>query len=126
MALNQDPDCEPVSLATLRELVLSYPGVTEGLSYGTPAFRVRANLLARLHDSGESLVLAIDIGEREALMESDPVTFYLTDHYLRYPWILVRLSTVGRGELRELFERAWRKAAPKTLIAAYDRESTPQ
>ncbi|MDB5034981.1 MAG: uncharacterized protein JWQ98_2222 [Chlorobi bacterium] len=123
MALNQDPDCKPVSLDTVRDLALSYPGVIEGRSYGTPVFRVRARLLARLHDSGEALVLAMEIEEREALMQSDPATFYITDHYRGYPWILVRFSTVSHEELRELFERAWRKGAPKSLVMAYDQDS---
>ena len=114
---------EPVTLATVREIAFSFPGVEEGTSYGTPAFRVRGTLLARLHDSGEALVVKVDLAERESLMESDPVTFYITDHYLNYPFVLIRLSTASRSELRGLFEKAWRAAAPKQLISAYD--STP-
>jgi hypothetical protein len=32
----------------VREIALSLPGVEEGASYGTPAFRVRRKFLARL------------------------------------------------------------------------------
>jgi hypothetical protein len=38
----------PVTLATVRRLALGFPGVEEGLSYGTPGFRVRGKFLARL------------------------------------------------------------------------------
>jgi hypothetical protein len=37
-----------VTLETVRRLALAFPGVEEGLSYGTPGFRVRGRFLARL------------------------------------------------------------------------------
>ena len=41
------------NLEQLRALFLSYPGVTEAPSYGTPGFRVRKKLLARLEADAE-------------------------------------------------------------------------
>lgn len=43
----------PITLATVRRLALSFPGVEEGLSYGTPGFRVRGKFLARFWEDGE-------------------------------------------------------------------------
>ena len=108
---------ESVTFDTVRQLALALPGVEEGLSYGTPAFRVRGKLLARLREDGDSLVVKIDFAEREVLMEADPQTFYITDHYRNYPALLVRLSTVDVDALRELLEDAWRRAAPKRLVS---------
>ena len=34
------------TLATVRRLALALPGVAEGLSYGTPGFRVRNKFMA--------------------------------------------------------------------------------
>lgn len=51
----------------MRRLALALPGVEEGLSYGTPAFRVKGKFLARLKEDGGSLVVKIDFDEREAL-----------------------------------------------------------
>ena len=45
-------------------------------------------------------------------MKADPETFYITDHYLNYPWILVRLAKVEREDLRELLGDAWQLSAP--------------
>lgn len=39
---------------TVREIALSLPGVEEGTSYGTAAFRVRGKFLARLREGGEA------------------------------------------------------------------------
>jgi hypothetical protein len=97
-----------------------FPGVEDSTSYGTPALKVRGKLLARLHQSGECLVLRADLLDREILMQSDSQVFYITDHYRDYPWVLVRFSAVDAGTLPDLIERAWRLVAPKTLIAKYD------
>jgi hypothetical protein len=108
-----------VTFEMVCKVALALPGVEAGLSYGTPAFRVRGKLLARLKEDGGSLVVRTDFDTREALMAADPQTFYITDHYRAYPAILVRLSSVDPGDLRRLFEEAWRRAAPKRLVAAY-------
>jgi hypothetical protein len=107
-----------VTFETVRQLALALPGVIEGTSYGTPAFRVRGRILARFHQDGETLVLKTEYATREVLMAAQPETFYVTDHYRCYPWMLVRLSTVELGLLRGLIKDAWRSLAPKRLIAA--------
>ncbi len=92
----------------------------EGTSYGTSAFHVRKKLFVRLHQSGESIVVMIDLAEREALMMLDPKTCFITDHYLNYPAMLVRLATVRPKALRERIEDSWRSRAPAGLVAEYD------
>jgi hypothetical protein len=96
-----------------------FPGVEDSTSYGTPALKVRGKLLARVHQSGECLVLRTDLLDREILMQSDPNVFFITDHYRDYPWILVRFSAVDPRALPDLIERAWRLVAPKSLVAKY-------
>ena len=54
------------------------------------------------------------------LLQAAPEVFFLTDHYLNYPFILVRLDQVRRDALPGLVERAWRMVAPKKLIDAHD------
>ena len=113
---------ERVTFEKVRMLALELPHVLEGTSYGTPGFKVRGKLFVRLHQDGESLVVKIDPGERTMRMKVDPETFYITDHYLNYPWILVRISTVELEDLRELLQEAWRLSAPKRLVAQYDQD----
>ena len=61
------------------------------------------------------------VNEREALMKIDPETFYITNHYLNYPAMLVRLSTVQPDDLRKLITESWRRSALAKLVAAYDK-----
>jgi hypothetical protein len=110
-----------VTFDTVREIARGLPGAVEGISYGTPAFRVGKSLFVRQHQDDDSLVVKIDHHQRTMRMKADPHTFYIVDHYLNYPWILVRLATVERDDLRDLLEDAWRLSAPKRAVASYDR-----
>jgi hypothetical protein len=109
-----------VTFEHVRLAAKSLPGIQDSTSYRTPALKVRGKLIARLHQSGESLVLRADLLDREILMQADPTVFFITDHYRDYPWVLVRFSTVAAEALPDLVERAWRLVAPTTLIAKYD------
>jgi len=72
---NRRQKTKPVTFETVRKLALALPGVEEGLSYRTPAFRIRGRFLARLKEDGGTLVLRTDFDTREALMaSSDPET----------------------------------------------------
>jgi hypothetical protein len=108
-----------VTWDTVRELALALPEVEEGTSYGTPAFKVRGKLFVRFHQDGESIVVRIDERQRAMRMQADPQAFYITDHYVNYPWVLVRLSAVRNDELAMLIEDAWRLRAPSRLADYY-------
>jgi hypothetical protein len=107
-------------LQTVRRLALAFPGVEEGPSYGTPGFRVRGKFLARMWEDGETLVVKCGDEERDFRMLADPKTFYITDHYRGYPTVLIHLARVRLTDLRDVLEEAWRRNAPKRLVAEYD------
>lgn len=64
-----------VSLEVLRELALELPETEETTSYGTPAFKVRKKLFARMREEGDVLVVKVERDERAALIESEPDVF---------------------------------------------------
>ncbi len=108
----------PVTFETLRALALALPGVEEGTSYGTPAFKVKGKLLARLWEDGDTLVIKVGFDAREILMQADPGTYFNTAHYDGYPSVLVRLSRIAPDALAEALDTAWRFNAPRKLLAA--------
>ena|ERR1035438_1618209 len=99
-----------VQFQAVRDFALSLEDVKEGTSYGTPAFFTRGALILRLREELDSLVVRTSFEEREAMMQADPDTYYITDHYLNYPWVLVRLSHVHPDALRDLLRAAHRYA----------------
>lgn len=109
-----------VTFGELRAYALALPGVEEGTSYGTPAFRVKGKFFVRLKEDGETIVLKTDFYERDHLMESDPAAFFTTDHYRDYPMVLVRLAAVRPARLHALVLDGWRRLATKRMIEQYD------
>jgi hypothetical protein len=96
----------------VRRIGLALPGVEESTMYGSPALKLRGRLVAcmAVHRSAEpgSLVVRTDFEERTALLEEDSATYYLTDHYVSHPVVLVRLSRIGIDPLRDLLASARR------------------
>ena len=107
----------------MREIVLSFPGAEEGLSYGQPSFKVNGKFFTRLRAEDQSLVL-VDVGpdEREMLIEAEPATFHITPHYKDYPSVLARIESLHPGSLRNFLDRRWRRIAPRKLVKAFDAE----
>jgi hypothetical protein len=100
-----------VTFDDVRKMALALDHAEEGTSYGTPAFKVGGKLFARLREDGDSLVVKMGFDERAEVMAADPEVYYITDHYLKYEWVLVRLSRVHPDAMRDLLRGAWRSAA---------------
>ena len=102
------------------EMGARLPGLAEELSYRTRGLKVKGKLVARLKEDGETLVIRTSFFDRDQLMHTEPKTFFLTDHYHDYPYVLVSLPRVRHAQMAELLEDAWRRVAPKRLIAELD------
>ena len=122
------------SYAEVEEFALTLPETTGTPSYGgAPALRVNKKMFARLRAEmaedvddltgkpyGEVLMVGVaDLGEKEALLTSDPRAYFTTPHYDGYPAVLVRLALADIDELRELLTEAWVRSAPKRALKAY-------
>ena len=111
-----------ITFDLVREIGLELPGVEESTAYGSPALKVRGKLLACIpaHRSAEpgSLVVCVDSSDRAELIVGAPDIYYVTDHYVPYDSILVRLSQISPDTLRELLGMAHkfvrRKAAKRS------------
>ena len=104
----------------VRAIALSLPETEERTSYGTPGFRVKDRLFARLREPGVLIVWCADEGEKDFLLRADPEKFFTTPHYDGHPSVLVRLAAVERDELTELLTDSWRVRAPKRLAQSLD------
>jgi hypothetical protein len=102
-----------LALPTIRRVALALPDVEEGMSYGTPAFRFKGKLIARLHQDGSSIMFKLGFETREHLMQADPKTFFITEHYRNYPSVLAHLDRLSADDLRGLLARAIENAAAK-------------
>ena len=96
----------------VRKMGLALPEVEEGTAYGSPALNVRGKMFACLaiHRSAEpnTLVVRIDFDQRDELIAEEPKAYYVTDHYVNYHCVLVRLTCICYDALRDLLWRGWR------------------
>lgn len=96
----------------VRKLGLALPDAEESTMYGAPALKVRGRMFVCMasHKSAEpnTLVALVGFEERKALIAADPETYYLKDHYVNHPSVLVRLSRIRPDALQNLLLKAWR------------------
>lgn len=108
--------------AQARRIALSFPGVYEKPSYGTPAFFIAKKLFTQVgsHKRRDIMVLTESFEERDHLIAADPETFYITDHFKNYKGLLARIDRLDTTTFRALLERRWRAIAPKKLLKEFD------
>jgi len=103
---------EKVDLDVVRRMALELPRVERGTIRGAPSLKVRGKLLCcpALHSSAEpnTLAIRVDHDERTKLIAANPRVYYVTEHYLNYPTVLVRLSRIDRSSMRSLLGVAWK------------------
>jgi hypothetical protein len=106
-----------IDFDAVRKIGLALPGVEESTAYGSPALKVRGKLLACVptHRSAEPGSLAVRVGfdARAELLAADPDVYYVTDHYLNYTSVLVRLSRVTADVLLDLLGMAHKFVTPR-------------
>jgi hypothetical protein len=99
-----------IDFDTVRKIGLTLPGVETSTAWGAPALKVRGKLLACVptHHSAEpgSLMVRVNLDDRAELLAAVPHVYYVTDHYLGYSAVLVRLSCVTRDVLRDVLGMA--------------------
>jgi hypothetical protein len=105
----------------MEAIVMSFPGVEKGMSYGSPAYKLNGKFFTRLRRDDQSMVIMeVSLDEREMLMEAEPGTFHFTAHYRDYPCVLARIGDLHPGSLKNFLDRRFRKIAKKTVVKAYD------
>jgi hypothetical protein len=126
-----------VDFDAVRKIGLALPGVEESTMYGTPAIKLQGRMVACIasHKSAEPGTLAVRVSfdERSELLDTDPNVYYLKDHYVGYPCVLVRLARIHPDALRDLLAMAHkfvsgelRKRGAKKLSPRGGRASGPR
>ena len=108
-------------LDAARRFALSLPETTEEPHFEKSSFRVKGKIFATVPEGGKFLHLVVDPDERLALIDERPDTFQeLVWGTVKSDWVRVTLAPADRDQVCELLEDAWRRKAPKRVLAAYD------
>jgi hypothetical protein len=100
------------SFDAVRAAARSLADVEECLYYGKPALKVHGKMFVCMasHRSAEpdTLVARMDMTARDMFIAEQPDVYYLTDHYVGYASVLVRLSRISGDALRDVVHSAYR------------------
>jgi hypothetical protein len=118
----------------VRRISLALPETSEQPSHGHASWRVRdkvfvwerplrrADLQALGDDAPSGAILGARVehlGAKEALLATDPRSFFTTPHFDGYAAVLVRLDKITIDDLAETIVEAWLTRAPKRLAKEY-------
>ncbi len=113
-AVKKKSSAKGVTPSQMKKIALSFPEASEKPSYGKPAFFVAKKFFTRYRAEDNSAVFIVDsMATRDMMLELDPKTYFITDHYKDYPSVLVRMERITPDELKLMLDRRWRHIAPK-------------
>ena len=100
------------TFAAVEAIGRALPDVEVTTAWGQPALKVHGKMFVCIpsHKSAEpnSLAVMMAFADRDALVEDDPATYYLKEHYLNYPCVLVRPTRIRLDAVRDLVVGAHR------------------
>lgn len=99
---------------------MSLPETTEQAHFEKSSFRVGGKIFATVPPGGRHLHVFVDEHETRASVADDPSAFDQLMWGRRLAGVRVDLRVADRATVFELLEEAWRRKAPKRLIAALD------
>ena len=89
--------------AEARKVMLAIPGTDERLWFNQPSVFIHDRFLAKTHHKEDAVTLQVGSMEmRDMMLEAEPRLFYITDHYRKFPFVLVRLSALTAKTLKDM------------------------
>lgn len=118
-------------LDKLREIIDTFPEMSERLSHGSPSFFIRGKKTLcsyhEYHHGSDRITLWCPAppGVQEELVSTEPERFYKPPYVGPSGWIGIYLDGKGKNavdwdEVTEILKESYRKVAPKKLIAILD------
>ena len=109
-----------VTIEDVRRLASTFPRAYEVVVRDRVKFRVGSIVFVAFSRDETLMGFGFPKEEREALVASDPETFFMPrESDLRFNWVVVRLDRIDVDEMREFVIEAWRMTVPKFLYREY-------
>ena len=115
-----------MTIDELRAFCMSLPGTHEKLTWGDAehegdvTFRVRDKIYVIAGQEGGRASIRTSIDQQSELMDAFPEAFRSAPYAGRFGWVSVGLDAVDPELLRGVILGAWRRTAPKAVVAELD------
>jgi hypothetical protein len=105
----------------LQRLCMALPDVEERETWGEATFRVNDKIFAMSSPDGDTASIKASLDDQAGLVAMDPDIFSVSAYTGRYGWVRVQLPSVSPELAERLIRNAWRRTAPKRLVARVER-----
>jgi len=118
-----------MTIDELRAFCLGLPGTHEKETWGDAehagdvTFRVKDKIYLITGQEGGSASIRTDKAQQTDLIAAFPDAVSVAPYVGRFGWVNVRLEGLDRGILEEVIRTAWRRTAPKAVVAAAEASS---
>ena len=115
-----------MTIDELRAFCVSLPGTHEKETWGDAehagdvTFRVKDKIYLITGQEGGRASIRTSIDQQAELMDAFPGVFRSAPYAGRFGWVNVGLEEVDPELLRSVILGAWRRTAPKALVAGLD------
>ena len=93
----------PLTRAQAWKIALAVPGSEERLWFRQPSVFLHDRFLTKVHHKEDAMTLQVGSMEmRDIMLEAEPKLFYITDHYRKFPFVLIRLKALDSKTLKEI------------------------
>ena len=113
-----------MTIDELRAFCLGLPGTHEKETWGDAehagdvTFRVKDKIYLITGQEGGSASIRTDKAQQTDLIAAFPEAVSVAPYVGRFGWVNVRLDALERGILEDVIRSAWRRTAPKAMVAA--------
>jgi len=118
-----------MTIDELRAFCLSLPGTHEKETWGDAehagdvTFRVKDKIYLITGQEGGSASIRTDKAQQTDLIAAFSEAVSVAPYVGRFGWVNVRLDALDRGILEDVIRSAWRRTAPKSILAAAEAEA---
>ena len=116
-----------MTIDELRAFCMTLPGTHEKETWGDAehagdvTFRVKDKIYVMTGPDGRGgASIRTTIDQQAELIDTFPGVFRIAPYVGRFGWVVVDLEDADPELLRGIVEGAWRRTAPKAVVAAYD------
>ena len=115
-----------MTIDELRAICMALPGTHEKETWGDAehagdvTFRVRDRIYVITGPQGGGASIRTTIDQQAELMDTFPGEFRRAPYTGRFGWVVVDLAEADVELVRGIIEGAWRRTAPRAVVAAYD------
>ncbi len=115
-----------MTIDELRAFCLALPGTHEKETWGDAehggdvTFRVRDKIYVITGPEGGGASVRTTIDQQADLIAAFPDAVKVAAYVGRFGWVTVDLEALDAEVLGDVIRSAWRRTAPKAVVAAYD------